>query len=296
LGAINTDIVKPSGGGEIFNVYLKAFLRVVLGYDETRLNTEEGVLGVVKAHYGCVEAQGRGSLHCHMLIWIEGALNQNDIRDKVMKDEGWGKKLLEYLDDMITNVVPADPIPDVSTPWDERDPCTLRGVDLGLEDVQTRFALRMKDISRLAERVQRHRHSHTCYKHYKAGEARTCRFDLKEENFRAESCINQETGLICLRCLDGLVNNFNMTILEAVRCNMDIQFIGSGESAKAMIYYITDYITKSQLKTHVAYTGGKGWCPDPVHHKYIARKWTKDLANTHPEYSKDIQNFPSQFN
>ena len=43
-------------------------------------------------------------------------------------------------------------------------------------------------------------------------------------------------------------------------------------------------------------TGGKGWCPDPVHHKYIARKWTKDLANTHPEYSKDIQNFPSQFN
>jgi hypothetical protein len=44
------------------------------------------------------------------------------------------------------------------------------------------------------------------------------------------------------------------------------------------------------------YTGGKGWCPDPVHHKYIARKWTKDLANTHPEYSKDIQNFPSQFN
>jgi hypothetical protein len=45
----------------------------------------------------------------------------------------------------------------------------------------------------------------------------------------------------------------------------------------------------------VQITGGKGWCPDPVHHKYIARKWTKDLANTHPEYSKDIQNFPSQF-
>jgi hypothetical protein len=51
------------------------------------------------------------------------------------------------------------------------------------------------------------------------------------------------------------------------------------------------------LKYKVAsLTGGKGWCPDPVHHKYIARKWTKDLANTHPEYSKDIQNFPSHFN
>ncbi|KAF7795559.1 hypothetical protein EIP86_006721 [Pleurotus ostreatoroseus] len=34
---------------------------------------------------------------------------------------------------------------------------------------------------------------------------------------------------------------------------MDIKFIGSGEAAKAILYYITNYITKSQLKTHVAY-------------------------------------------
>jgi len=34
---------------------------------------------------------------------------------------------------------------------------------------------------------------------------------------------------------------------------MDIKFIGSGPSTKAIIYYITDYITKSQLQSHVAY-------------------------------------------
>ncbi|KAJ7504742.1 hypothetical protein B0H11DRAFT_1709396, partial [Mycena galericulata] len=34
---------------------------------------------------------------------------------------------------------------------------------------------------------------------------------------------------------------------------MDIKFIGSGPSAKAILYYITDYITKSQLQAHVAY-------------------------------------------
>ena len=34
---------------------------------------------------------------------------------------------------------------------------------------------------------------------------------------------------------------------------MDIQFLGSGPSTKAIIYYITDYITKAQLKSHVAY-------------------------------------------
>ncbi|KIM74522.1 hypothetical protein PILCRDRAFT_79963 [Piloderma croceum F 1598] len=38
-----------------------------------------------------------------------------------------------------------------------------------------------------------------------------------------------------------------------MRCNMDIKFIGSGASAKVILYYIMDYITKAQLKTHVAY-------------------------------------------
>ncbi|KAJ7809961.1 hypothetical protein B0H14DRAFT_2218712, partial [Mycena olivaceomarginata] len=38
-----------------------------------------------------------------------------------------------------------------------------------------------------------------------------------------------------------------------LRNNMDIKFIGSGDTAKAIIYYITDYITKTQLQTHVAY-------------------------------------------
>ena len=34
---------------------------------------------------------------------------------------------------------------------------------------------------------------------------------------------------------------------------MDIKFIGSEAAAKAVLYYITDYITKTQLKAHVAY-------------------------------------------
>jgi len=50
-----------------------------------------------------------------------------------------------------------------------------------------------------------------------------------------------------------MVNNFNETILSAIHCNMDIKFIGSGASVKVILYYITDYISKTQLKAHVAY-------------------------------------------
>ncbi|KAJ7462919.1 hypothetical protein FB451DRAFT_957827, partial [Mycena latifolia] len=93
-------------------------------------------------------------------------------------------------------------------------------------------------------------------------EPKTCRFDLHEDNFRLVprsgsapplGSFDPETGEVCLRCLDSLVNNFNATMIEAIRCNMDIKFIGSGASAKGILYYITDYITKSQLKTHVAF-------------------------------------------
>jgi hypothetical protein len=49
------------------------------------------------------------------------------------------------------------------------------------------------------------------------------------------------------------MNHFNEMIIKLVRCNMDIKFIGSGQSAKAILYYITDYVSKSQLKMHVIY-------------------------------------------
>lgn len=62
------------------------------------------------------------------------------------------------------------------------------------------------------------------------------------------------TGEIDFQKLDGLLNNFNKVFMAALRCNIDICFIGSGLQAKAIIFYITDYITKSQLPIHVAYT------------------------------------------
>jgi len=42
-------------------------------------------------------------------------------------------------------------------------------------------------------------------------------------------------------------------------------------------------------------TGGKGWCPGPVHHKDITRTWTKYQAKTHLVHLKSIQNFPTSF-
>ncbi|CAF4434516.1 unnamed protein product, partial [Rotaria magnacalcarata] len=46
------------------------------------------------------------------------------------------------------------------------------------------------------------------------------------------------------------INNFNEGLIIACRSNMDIKFIWSGNDAKALVYYITDYVTKSTLAFH----------------------------------------------
>ncbi|THU92913.1 hypothetical protein K435DRAFT_588583, partial [Dendrothele bispora CBS 962.96] len=231
---------------------MKAFISAILGFDPSGKNTEGGVLGVVRAYYGCVEAQGRGSLHCHLLVWVEGSLNPNELRDRVLEDEEFKSRLIAFLEDTISTCVPED-VPDAPVVQSSTfHPCSVRAIPVNIPDNQQQPATQ-KDFHNLVSACQLHVHTKTCYKYCREGEPKFCRFDLDESNSRPETAVNPETGEIELRCTDGLVNSYNETILKAVRCNMDIKFIGSGASAKAISYYITDYITKTQLKAHVAY-------------------------------------------
>lgn len=246
---------NPFVPAKFFNIYMKAVISALLKFDPTQTDLEGGVLGVVKGYYGCVEAQGRGSLHCHMMVWLEGALNPNEIKNRIIQDgdTGFRDRLIAFLDDTISNDIPIDANPDLLIPSSQHHPCSVEGVSLEIPS-EERPQARQKDLYHLVKACQYHKHSNTCYKYWKGpGHPKECRFDLDENNICLETKFNMETGELCFRCLNGLVNNFNRTILEAIRCNMDIKFIGSGSAAKAVTYYITNYITKSQLKTHVAY-------------------------------------------
>jgi hypothetical protein len=230
---------------------MKAFIKTILGFDPKEPDLTGGILGLVKGYYGCVEAQGRGTLHCHMLIWLEGGLNPNEIRDKITAEGGdiFRDRLLNFLDDSISNSIPVDPDPDLSVPSSRYHACTVRGLN-GTNNGPSEQA---KDVRNIVLACQQHAHTGTCFKYCRDNEQKECRFGLDVDNYEPVSSFDYETGELTLRCLDGLVNNFNETIIKSVRCNMDIKFIGSGPSAKAILYYITDYISKTQLKTHVAY-------------------------------------------
>ena len=245
---------NPTMTAKFFNIFIESFLKSLLKADSSSGMIEPGALGYVKGYYGCVEAQGRGSLHCHMLVWIEGALNPDDLKTRILTDPNFKSRLLTYLEDTICTSVPVESDGCLSVPSDNFDPVSIRGLNRGLEYIPT-CDERLKDLHNIVERCQRHVHNATCYKYWKGPpEPKECRFELDTNNIVLRTTVDDTTGDITYQHLDGLINNFNSVIIQALRCNMDIKFIGSGVSAKAILYYITDYIAKNQLKSHVAYT------------------------------------------
>ncbi len=112
------------------------------------------------------------------------------------------------------------------------------------------FALNFnKDVVQLVNSNNIHHHTSTCYKYWKKSGTPTCRMRMPRR-IEYVSSINIESGEIKLKRLHETINNFNEYIISACRSNMDIKYIFSGSDAKALVYYITDYVTKSSLSFH----------------------------------------------
>ena len=81
----------PVATAKFFNILIKNILKcLVLG----------GVIGPVNAYFGTVESQGRGSLHLHLLIWLNHKFTPAQLKEKI-HDVVFREKLLKYIEDII---------------------------------------------------------------------------------------------------------------------------------------------------------------------------------------------------
>ncbi|KAE8221158.1 hypothetical protein CF319_g5436 [Tilletia indica] len=96
------------------------------------------------------------------------------------------------------------------------------------------------DHGLLAEEVQVHQHTFTCYK----GGRESCRFFFPHE-LNERSTFDAETNSINLRIQHPLINWHNPLLLVATRHNHDLKAVQSGKSGSAAASYITSYTTKS---------------------------------------------------
>ncbi len=81
----------PVATARFFNVLISSILKCMV---------EKGVVGPIKAYFGTVENQGRGSLHLHILIWLDHDLTPSKLKELAQNEE-FRNGLLNYLEDII---------------------------------------------------------------------------------------------------------------------------------------------------------------------------------------------------
>ncbi|EKM74060.1 hypothetical protein AGABI1DRAFT_48665 [Agaricus bisporus var. burnettii JB137-S8] len=65
-----------------------------------------------------------------------------------------------------------------------------------------------------------------------------------------ETSVDHTDGRINLKKREPMMNTFTVILTYLLRCNTDVTYILTGTAVKALVAYITDYISKSGLTTH----------------------------------------------
>jgi hypothetical protein len=88
----------PYAAAKYFNFIIHAMLDTIFGITVTkeRVYSKMGVLGHLSAYFGVVEAQGRGTLHLHMLIWLANAPNADEMHELLQQAE-FREKIVTYI-------------------------------------------------------------------------------------------------------------------------------------------------------------------------------------------------------
>ena len=234
----------PYAAAKFFHFLIETIIEVLFGISKSRNGTfvrKEGIFGIVKSFVGSVEAQGRGSLHLHVLLWLEGAPTARELR-QALTTEVFREKIKKYIKETIradldgrqTSEVLALPKVDAvsySRPLDPRksEPHTVQ-----------------KKEQDIARSTQLHQCSFAnCLKIVKGRTVckRRAPFPLARDDW-VDSNGNWGPKRLC-----GFLNNWNPPLLMTLRANHDTKLILSGGETNVITWYITNYASKKQQRT-----------------------------------------------
>ena len=186
------------------------------------------------------------------MIWLLGGCNPTDLHKK-LKDPDYERKFFAFFESIIRHDLPnievtidSDYEPRIQRPPVPPNPTDKNPIEI-LNEWDVVFAT---EVKMCGEVLQRHVCRPVCHKYGNEGR---CRFLFPHEIVDA-SYFDAETNSVILVCRDATVNYYNPYILVFCRHNHDIKCILSGKSAKAAMFYISDYITKMGLKTYQSLT------------------------------------------
>jgi hypothetical protein len=233
----------PFAATQFFFFLAKTILSTLFGFnaDGRTGPNRMGELGVGSAYFGVVEAQGRGSLHLHLVMWLANSPDADEITIR-LQEESFRDKIKTYLRanvrshlDDLTEEVLAVMDSDTELAWS-------RPPDLDSPTYDADW--RLMEL-RLARSQQYHVCTpNTCLVFDKRTRKMTCKHRAPFE-LSADDEVSK-TGQIRTRRLVKQLNWWCPAVFYGGRCNNDIKLILFGVWARAIIWYITNYATKKQ--------------------------------------------------
>jgi hypothetical protein len=88
----------PYAAAKYFNFIIHTMLASLFGITVTkdRVHSRIGILGRISGYFGVVEAQGWGTLHLHMLIWLANAPNADEMHE-LLQQVQFREKIVAYI-------------------------------------------------------------------------------------------------------------------------------------------------------------------------------------------------------
>ncbi|KAF8577595.1 hypothetical protein K439DRAFT_1649053 [Ramaria rubella] len=204
---------------------------------------EAGLYRRSSGHYGTVE-QGCLTLHLHMLLWIKNNSGFQKTLVEYLESSHVGEFLNGTVEDVRSRIDHAKDVkgyvdPTMSLPDMPPLPCPVGNCKkcqcCKTDDIWwERFYHDVDDLFKVFP---------TCLKN----KWQTCKANPPRDLYQ-HSEVDPKTGYINLKKGEAWMNTFIVTYL--LRCNSDVTSLLSGTAIKAVIAYVTDYISKSPLKTY----------------------------------------------
>ncbi|KAJ7475396.1 hypothetical protein B0H11DRAFT_1917799 [Mycena galericulata] len=234
----------PYAAAEFFHYMVRVLLEEAFGIKiqkKGKFDRRPGIVGLVNGYIGTVEAQGRGTLHLHILFWLAGSPSSAAMQ-AALQAETFREKIIAFIKQTVrADIHGLDAETILSTkkkssiaysrPEDPREP---------------NYSIRRREAeANIARAVQVHDCKPWTCLVTKGGRSvckRRAPFPLAADDWVLPS------GEWGPRRLCGRLNSWNPALLQIIRANQDIKLMTNGYETKDIAFYITLYIAKKQIQ------------------------------------------------
>lgn len=239
----------PFAAAEFFHFTVKLIIEKLFGVESTasRVHCDTGFLGKLRAYFGTVECQGRGTLHLHMLLWLHNTPPPRQLK-ALLQTEEFRLKVLAYLNANVRSF-----LPQLASPAHvKKIPAKAEVAYARCPNPALPFEQLQAQLKELEVNVVRTKQIHKCVegkclrldKYGRLSCKRRAPWEISDSD-----TVDSNGSYRTKRHL-AFLNGYCPVIATTIKCNQDIKVLLHGVDTRHFIFYLTKYIAKPEGRAH----------------------------------------------